>query len=136
MGASITFLKNGKVLTSNNSRFANAGSNVSVGGNSDAVADATWTYNYHPIWNEIDFRPWDYLYTGALARRDFYELMGRLYMAIQKVKELPNQNLDRDGGLQHESSSYWAATPANALKCLEWLLFWLSLGPDEVYAGY
>ena len=52
-------------------------------------SEATWTYNYHPIWKEIGWNPWRWLETDDIEINE--EVMWLLEGLKLTIEALPNQ---------------------------------------------
>lgn len=91
-----------------------------------SCSKACWTYNYYRIWNEIGWSPWNLF--GENRDQPVpatSELRTLFIQKLEAVRSLPDQRRCRSSGVE-KLNDYYAATPANAFKCLIWILSWLS----------
>ncbi len=135
MGAELRILsREGKTISSNS--IPQAGSFVSLvvengemRPDTETISEATWTYNYHAIWLEIGWSPWDWIDKDHGGKVEIgAEVVQLLIQKLSLVLALPCPDQDRlitVGG-------YWAATPHNAAVMLTWLLTWVTM-PEAVF---
>ena len=82
-------------------------------------SEADWTYNYHPIWKEVNWNPWRWL-----EQADRIEITPEVLWELEGIKlaieALPGQMESRSV----TESGYWAATPENATAMISWMIVW------------
>ncbi|OGD83958.1 hypothetical protein A2572_00175 [Candidatus Collierbacteria bacterium RIFOXYD1_FULL_40_9] len=82
-------------------------------------SEADWTYNYHPIWKEVNWNPWRWL-----EQADRIEITPEVLWGLEGIKLAIEALPDQRGSRSVTESGYWAATPENAVAMVNWLIAW------------
>ncbi|MCL5003931.1 MAG: hypothetical protein M1352_01525 [Patescibacteria group bacterium] len=99
-------------------------------------AEASWTYNYDGVWNEIDWNPIQWLKENNGCVKADANVVAFLFTQLLRVHKLPDQNRDRLASERPSTNDLFDATPLNAAGMLVWILTWLmEPGAASIWLG-